>query len=99
MNLSNILKDLREKRILKEALDIYHNILINGTTDDGINYTYTINKDIEYNVLNKLKELVESDSLYLNVKYLSVNFVPSHTFTIHVPVVDKLNTTAKTLHK
>ena len=44
MNLSGIIDNLKEKRILKEALNLYNNILINGTTKDGINYTYIVTK-------------------------------------------------------
>ena len=70
MNLSVIINNLKEKRILKEALNLYNNILINGTTKDGINYTYTVTKkDISSEVLSKLKELVELDESSISVKY------------------------------
>ena len=68
MNLSGIIDNLKEKRILKEALNLYNNILINGTTKDGINYTYTVTKkEISSEVLSKLKELVELDASSISV--------------------------------
>lgn len=100
MNLSGIIDNLKEKRILKEALNLYNNILINGTTKDGINYTYTVTKkDISSEVLSKLKELVELDSSSISVKYVCINFVPSYTFNINVPVVELTNDNVKTLHE
>lgn len=100
MNLSGIIDNLKEKRILKEALNLYNNILINGTTKDGINYTYTVaKKDISSEVLSKLKELVELDESSISVKYVSINFVPSYTFNINVPVVEITNDNVKTLHE
>ena len=100
MNLSGIIDNLKEKRILKDALNLYNNILINGTTKDGINYTYTVTKkDISSEVLSKLKELVELDESSISVKYVSVNFVPSYTFNINVPVVEITNDNVKTLHE
>ncbi len=100
MNLSVIINNLKEKRILKEALNLYNNILINGTTKDGINYTYTVTKkDISSEVLSKLKELVELDESSISVKYVSINFVPSYTFNINVPVVEITNDNVKTLHE
>lgn len=100
MNLSVIINNLKEKRILKEALNLYNNILINGTTKDGINYTYTVVKrNISSEVLSKLKELVELDASSISVKYVSVNFVPSYTFNINVPVVEITNDNVKTLHE
>ena len=92
--------NLKEKRILKEALNLYNNILINGTTKDGINYTYIVTKkDISSEVLSKLKELVELDESSISVKYVSINFVPSYTFNINVPVVEITNDNVKTLHE
>lgn len=100
MNLSGIIDNLKEKRILKEALNLYNDILINGTTKDGINYTYTVTKkDISSEVLSKLKELVELDSSSISVKYASINFVPSYTFNINVPVVEITNDNVKALHE
>ena len=100
MNLSGIIDNLKEKRILKEALNLYNNILINGTTKDGINYTYiVVKKDISSEVLSKLKELVELDESSISVKYVSINFVPSYTFNINVPVVEITNDNVKTLHE
>ena len=100
MNLSGIIDNLKEKRILKEALNLYNNILINGTTKDGINYTYKVTKkDISSEVLSKLKELVELDESSISVKYVSINFVPSYTFNINVPVVEITNDNVKTLHE
>lgn len=99
MNLSGIIDNLKEKRILKEALKLYNDILINGTTKDGINYTYTVTKkDISSEVLSKLKELVELDESSISVKYVSINFVPSYTFNINVPV-EITNDNVKTLHE
>lgn len=100
MNLSGIIDNLKEKRILKEALNLYNNILINGTTKDGINYTYTVTKkEISSEVLSKLKELVELDESSISVKYVSINFVSSYTFNINVPVVEITNDNVKTLHE
>lgn len=100
MNLSGIIDNLKEKRILKEALNLYNNILINGTTKDGINYTYTVTKkEISSEVLSKLKELVELDASSISVKYVSINFVPSYTFNINVSVVEITNDNVKTLHE
>ena len=100
MNLSGIIDNLKEKRILEEALNLYNNILINGTTKDGINYTYIVTKkDISSEVLSKLKELVELDESSISVKYVSINFVPSYTFNINVPVVEITNDNVKTLHE
>ena len=100
MNLSGIIDNLKEKRILKDALNLYNNILINGTTKDGINYTYTVTKkEISSEVLSKLKELVELDASSISVKYVSINFVPSYTFNISVPVVEITNDNVKTLHE
>ena len=100
MNLSGIIDNLKEKRILKEALNLYNDILINGTTKDGINYTYTVTKkEISSEVLSKLKELVELDESSISVKYVSINFVSSYTFNINVPVVEITNDNVKTLHE
>ena len=85
--------------IIRES-DCSYLILINGTTKDGINYTYTVTKkDISSEVLSKLKELVELDASSISVKYVSINFVPSYTFNINVPVVEITNDNVKTLHE
>lgn len=92
MNLSRVLRDFKEKRILKEALTIYNNIIIHGNTVDGVNYSYTyVKREFSKEVLEKLNELVSQDSSTLSVKYVSVNFVPMYTFNIYVPVVDITN--------
>lgn len=92
MNLSRVLRDFKEKRILKEALTIYNNIIIRGNTVDGVNYSYTyVKREFSKEVLEKLNELVSQDNSTLSVKYVSVNFVPMYTFNIYVPVVDITN--------
>lgn len=92
MDLSGILRDFKEKRILKEALTLYNNILINGNTIDGVNFSYTyVKREFKREVLEKLNELVSLDNSTLSVKYVSVNFVPMYTFNIYVPVEDLTN--------